>query len=176
MSQSPEFRSPLSWTSPDFSLEPYDIVIFPGGHDKAIRQVIDSPRVHELVVAHFPRTKKPSRKIVGAVCHGVVALSNSTDPATGHSVIRTCDTTALPSRFEQGAYWGTKLFLGDYYKTYGAGSEDVQQSVSMSSYSFSLALCVSVEAVVHGANLFVLQVTKVLAAPSQFKTTLNPGP
>ncbi|KXJ85071.1 class I glutamine amidotransferase-like protein [Microdochium bolleyi] len=147
MALSPEFRSPKSWSSPDFTLEAYDIVIFPGGHDKAVRQVIDSPRVHELVVNHFPRTQKPSRKIVGAVCHGVMVLSSSKDPATGHSVIRNCDTTALPSKFEQGAYWGTKLFLGDYYKTYGAGSEDVQQSV-----------------------------TKVLAAPSQFKGTLNPGP
>ncbi|KAH7018110.1 class I glutamine amidotransferase-like protein [Microdochium trichocladiopsis] len=147
MSLSPEFQHPKSWSDPSFSLEPYDIVIFPGGHDKAVRQVIDSPRVQQLVAEHFPRTQKPSKKIVGAVCHGVMVLSSSRDPATGHSVIRSCDTTALPSGFEQSAYWGTRVFLGDYYKTYGAGSEDVQTSV-----------------------------TKVLASPSQFKSTLNPGP
>jgi len=147
MSRSPEYLSPLSWSSPSFSLEPYDIVIFPGGHDKAVRQVIDSPRVHTLVVDHFPRVQKPSKKIVGAVCHGVMVLSSARDPATGDSVIKNCETTALPSGFEQTAYWGTRVFLGDYYKTYGAGSEDVQTSI-----------------------------TKVLASPTQFKATLNPGP
>lgn len=129
MSRSPEYLSPLSWSSPSFSLEPYDIVIFPGGHDKAVRQVIDSPRVHTLVVDHFPRCQKPSRKIVGAVCHGVMVLSSAKSPATGDSVIKNCETTALPSGFEQAAYWSTRVFLGDYYKTYGAGSEDVQTSV-----------------------------------------------
>lgn len=29
-------------------------------------------------------------------------------------VIYGCDATALPARFEQVAFWGTRAFLGDY--------------------------------------------------------------
>ncbi|KAI1207543.1 class I glutamine amidotransferase-like protein [Annulohypoxylon truncatum] len=143
---SEEVRHPLAWSDPDFSLDPFDLVIFPGGHDKGVRQIIDSPIVHKLVVDYFPKTKKPSKKVVGAVCHGVMVLSESKD-AAGRSVIRDCDTTALPAKFEQAAYWGTRAVLGDYYKTYGHGSENVEDSVK-----------------------------KVLADPAQFKAELNPGP
>ncbi|KAI1274971.1 class I glutamine amidotransferase-like protein [Xylaria sp. FL0933] len=146
MLQSEELLHPLSWSAPGFSLDPFDLVVFPGGHDKSVRQVIESPIVHKLVLDFFPKTKKPSRKVVGAVCHGVMVLSESKD-ANGRSVIYDCVTTALPTRFEQTAYWGTRAFLGDYYKTFGHGSENVQESV-----------------------------TKALASPAQFKSTLNPGP
>ncbi|KAI0397916.1 class I glutamine amidotransferase-like protein [Xylariaceae sp. FL0594] len=146
MRQSPEMRAPLSWSAPGFTLDSYDLVLFPGGHEKSVRQIIDSPTVHKLVLDYFPKTKKPSRKAVAAICHGVLVLAHSKD-ADGNSVIRNCVTTALPTRYEQGAYWGTRAFMGDYYKTYGHGSENVQESV-----------------------------TKVLAEPSQFKVRLNPGP
>ena len=49
--------------------------------------------------------------------------------ADGKSIIHECDTTALPARFEQVAFWGTRAFLGDYYKTYGVGSDDVEVAV-----------------------------------------------
>ncbi|KAI0969017.1 class I glutamine amidotransferase-like protein [Xylaria arbuscula] len=146
MQQSEELLHPLSWSAPDFSLDPFDLVVLPGGHDKAVRQVIESPIVHRLMLDFFPQTKKPGRKVVGAVCHGVMVLSESRD-ANGRSVIHDCITTALPTRFEQTAYWGTRAILGDYYKTFGHGSENVQESV-----------------------------TKALASPAQFKSTLNPGP
>ncbi|KAI0467356.1 class I glutamine amidotransferase-like protein [Xylaria cf. heliscus] len=146
MQQSAEVLHPLSWSAPDFSLDPFDLVVFPGGHEKSVRQVIESPAVHKLMLDFFPKTKKPGRKVVGAVCHGVMVLSESKD-ADGRSVIHDCVTTALPTRFEQTAYWGTRAFLGDYYKTFGHGSENVQQSV-----------------------------TKALASPAQFKAALNPGP
>jgi putative intracellular protease/amidase len=131
MSRSEEWQSPLSWTAPGFSLESFDFVLFPGGHEKSVRQIIDSEAVHQLVVDYFPKTKKPSKKAVAAVCHGVMVLSESKD-SDGHSVIRDCVTTTLPSGFEKIAFWGTRAFLGDYYKTYGACSEDVEPSVSRS--------------------------------------------
>ncbi|GAP91577.1 putative family protein [Rosellinia necatrix] len=146
MQQSNEMAHPLSWSAPDFSLDPYDLVVFPGGHDKGVRQVIESPIVHKLMLDYFPKTKRPSRKVVGAVCHGVMVLSETKD-ANGRSVIYECATTALPTKYEQAAYWGTRAFLGDYYKTFGHGTENVQESV-----------------------------TKALASPDQFKLTLNPGP
>jgi putative intracellular protease/amidase len=129
MQQSEEMLHPLSWSSPGFSLDPYDLVILPGGHEKSVRQVIESPIVHSLMLDYFPKTKRPSRKAVAAVCHGVMVLSESKD-AEGRSVLRDCVTTALPTQFEQTAYWGTRAFLGDYYKTFGHGSENVQEAVS----------------------------------------------
>ncbi|KAI0836196.1 class I glutamine amidotransferase-like protein [Hypoxylon sp. FL0890] len=145
MAVSEEMRNPLSWSEPDFTLDPFDLVVFPGGHEKGVRQIIESPIVHKLVVDYFPKTKRPSKKVVGAICHGVMVLAESKD-ADGKSVIRDCNTTALPAKFEQVAYWGTRAVLGDYYKTYGHGSENVEDSVK-----------------------------KVLANPSQFKANLNPG-
>ncbi|KAK5991710.1 putative C14C4.04-like protein [Cladobotryum mycophilum] len=146
MIASDEWKRPLSWSAPGFNLDAYDLVFLPGGHDKAVRQVIDSDTVHQLLADFFPKTKKPGNKVVGAVCHGVMVLSE-TKGHDGKSVIHECDTTALPARFEQLAFWGTRIFLGDYYKTYGVGSEDVEDSVK-----------------------------KALKDPAQFKNSLGPNP
>ncbi|OAA63802.1 ThiJ/PfpI family protein [Cordyceps fumosorosea ARSEF 2679] len=134
MSASSPWNAPLSWSAPDFRLDAYDLVFLPGGHDKGVRQVIDSPAVHALLASFFPQTRKDggsSRKAVGAVCHGVMVLSETKRLGDdGKSVLHGVKTTALPTRFEQLAFWGTRLFLGDYYKTYGACSENVQESVT----------------------------------------------
>lgn len=126
---SDECKHPLSWTSPGFSLDQFNLVLLPGGHEKGVRQVIDSPEIHKLMLDYFPKTRKPSNKVVGAICHGVMVLS-STIGADGKSVIHECETTSLPGAFESGIFWATRAFLGDYYKTYGAGSENVEDSVS----------------------------------------------
>lgn len=130
MSITLEFQHPISWSSPDFSLESYNLVFLPGGHEKSVRQLMDSPVIRKHLASYFPATRKPSKKSVAAVCHGVQVLSQ-TDGADGKSVIHECVTTALPTRFEQVAFWGTRAFLGDYYKTYGAGSDNVEESVSL---------------------------------------------
>jgi putative intracellular protease/amidase len=129
MSKTPEFQKPLSWMSSDFSLGGYNLVFLPGGHDKGVRQLIDSSVMQKHVSSYFPSTIKPSSKTVAAVCHGVMVLSE-TKGSDGKSVIHECVTTALPACFEEVAFWGTRAFLGDYYKTYGAGSDDVEKSVS----------------------------------------------
>ena len=130
MAQSEEWQHPRAWTAEGFTLDAYDLVHLPGGHDKAVRQIIDSESAHALLADFFPRTKKPGRKVVSAICHGVMVLARTKGP-DGESVIRECTTTALPAKFEQIAFWVTRLFLGDYYKTYGAGSDDVEDSVSL---------------------------------------------
>ncbi|KAK2612809.1 hypothetical protein QQS21_001089 [Conoideocrella luteorostrata] len=130
MSQSPEWTNPTSWSSPAFTLDDFDMVFLPGGHEKSVRQVIDASTVHKMLLDFFPKTRKPSNKAVGAVCHGVMVLSQAKGEG-GKSVIHDAVTTTLPGRFEQVAFWGTRAFLGDYYKTYGAGSEDVETSVSV---------------------------------------------
>ena len=121
----------LAWTAEGFSLDPYDLVFLPGGHEKGVVQVINSPVTHRLIADYFPKTRKPSKKSVAAICHGVMVLSESSLP-DGKSVIHDATTTALPGFMEQAIFWGTRAFLGDYYKTYGAGSDSVQTSVRFS--------------------------------------------
>lgn len=138
MLASPEHKTPLPWSDPAFSLTSFDLVYIPGGHDKAVRQIIDSAELHRHLAEYFPLTRRnPSlaattnhKKAIAAICHGPMVLANTTDPASGKSVLYECNTTALPAKFEQVAYWGTRLWLGDYYKTYGHGSEDVEESVA----------------------------------------------
>ncbi|KAL9096941.1 MAG: hypothetical protein Q9165_000905 [Trypethelium subeluteriae] len=128
MTTTHEWQSPSSWSSPSFSLTPFTLVFLPGGHEKGVRQVIDSATVQRALGAYFPQTRKPSRKAVAAICHGVMALAEG-KTAEGRSVLCDATTTALPGAMEGAAYQGTRLFLGDYYKTYGAGSESVEEFV-----------------------------------------------
>lgn len=128
MAQSSEYQHPLSWSAPDFSLDPYDLVFLPGGHEKSVRQVIDSEIVHKLMADYFPKTLKPGKKTVAAICHGVMVLSESKG-ANGESILHQATTTTLPTFFEQFAFWGTRAFLGDYYKTYGVEADSIETCV-----------------------------------------------
>lgn len=137
MLASPEHINPLSWSGPEFDLTSFDLVYLPGGHDKAVQQVIDSTTLHKHLAQYFPLTRRKSTthttaakpKAIAAICHGPLVLAHTLDPESGKSVLYECLTTALPAKFEKIAYWGTRLWLGDYYKTYGKGSEDVEESV-----------------------------------------------
>lgn len=126
---SDHFQKPLSWTAPSFTLEDYDLVFLPGGHEKGMRQLIDSTRAHELLRAYFPKTAKPSTKCLAAICHGVQVLA-AADNGDGKSIICDVKTTALPAAMEESIFQATRLFLGDYYKTYGAGTPSVQKIVT----------------------------------------------
>lgn len=149
--ETPAFQNPLSWTDSSFSLNEYDCVVLPGGHDKGIRQIIDSDRVHQLLAAYFPlTTKSASGKHVAAICHGVQVLAASEyteGDKKGKSILADVKTTALQGFHEQFIYWATRLFLGDYYKTYGHGTPSVQEIV-----------------------------TKVLNDPSQWRGSLSVSP
>jgi len=128
MSATPEWLHPISWSAPDFTLDSYNLVFLPGGHDKGVRQLLDSPIIRKHLAEYFPKTLKPSTKTVAAICHGVMVLSETKDKE-GKSVIHECVTTTLPGRFEQVAFWGTRAFMGDYYKTYGSCSDNVEDFV-----------------------------------------------
>jgi hypothetical protein len=132
---------PHSWSSPSFptTVSTYDILFFPGGHDSRARQVFDSPIVQQAAVSFFPSTLKsnPSggpKKAIASICHGVLVLAYA-KKENGKSVLEDVETTTLPGAMEGLAYWGTRLFLGDYYKTYGAGSENTEETVSVFLYS-----------------------------------------
>ncbi len=131
-------KRPLSWTDPNFSLENYDLIFLPGGHEgrgetQGVRQLIDSTILHKQLATYFPQTERINgRKTVGAVCHGVMLLSATSQTNGEKSIISESEITALPALFENFAYWSTRLFLGDYYCTYGKNADTVQASVSLS--------------------------------------------
>jgi len=111
MVKSTEFQSPLKWE--DCAVENFDTLVLPGGHAPGMREYLES-EVLQKIVAEFFRDKK----IVGAICHGVVLAARSKDPATGRSVLFEKKTTALPAWMEMSAWAMTALWLGNYYRTY----------------------------------------------------------
>jgi putative intracellular protease/amidase len=115
--EAPEFRSPIAWTG----LDPagYDGLILPGGHAPGMRQYLGSPDLRAHVAAFWAL-----RRPVGAICHGVLVLARTLDPATGRSVLAGRRTTCLPKYMERGAYVLTAWRRGRYYRTYPAYVED----------------------------------------------------
>lgn len=128
LTQSAEWQHPQAWTKEGVTLLDYDLVFLPGGHDKGVRQILDSLKAQQLLAEYFPQCKAPGKKACAAICHGVQALAHAKG-ADGKSVLYEVNTTALPGIFENSAYHGTRLFLGDYYKTYGAGTANVENIV-----------------------------------------------
>ena len=78
-----------------------------------------SPVLSEQV-GRFWRLNRP----VGAICHGVLVLARTRDPATGRSVLAGRRTTCLPKYMERSAWLATAWRLGRYYRTYPAYVQD----------------------------------------------------
>jgi hypothetical protein len=101
----------------------------PGPHDDASRS--HHPRVlatrHQgraaAAVGDFFARNKP----VGAICHGVLLAARSSF-RPGKSVLYGKKTTALTKQMELIAWRLTRLYLGDYYRTYPTTVEDEVRS------------------------------------------------
>lgn len=91
--------------------ERFDGLILPGGHAPGMKEYLDSEILHKLIGEFFV-----AEKPVGAICHGVVAAARS--KYQGRSVLYGKKTTALPEWMEMLAWNLTKLWMGDYYRTY----------------------------------------------------------
>lgn len=103
----------------------FHALFLPGGHDKGIKEYLESDTL-QILVADFFGAEKP----VGAICHGVVLAARSKYPKSGESVIRDYKTTALLKSQELTAFQMTRLWLGDYYLTYpGLTVEEEVRSV-----------------------------------------------
>jgi len=123
MEKSDSFVNPLKYT--DVQEGNFDAILLPGGHDKGVKEYLESEVLQHLV-ADFFIAGKP----VGAICHGVVLAARSIDPNTGKSVIYDYKTTSLLKSQELLAYNLTRLWLKDYYLTYpGLTVEDEVISV-----------------------------------------------
>ena len=111
MEQSPEFIHPIPYNTIEEA--DFDALLLPGGHDKGVKEYLESTILQQVVLDFF-RVQKP----VAAICHGVVLAARSIDPATGKSVLYNYKTTALLKSQELTAYNITRFWLKDYYLTY----------------------------------------------------------
>lgn len=165
MAASQEWKIPLGWSAPGFGLGAYNLVFFPGGQDQSIRQLLESELVHKLLQAYFPTTRKPSAIVIGAICHGVKVLADTSDEC-GRSILHGSVTAVLPSLFEQLAFQSLKLFVDDdYCKVYGAGSEDLEHAVGS-----------HISLTTYPTLLKSLQVRKKLQHGTDLKTSWSPFP
>lgn len=105
------FQSPVAWGE----IEPgsFDGLVLAGGHAPGMRQYLGSAVLREKV-GQFWALGRP----VGAICHGVLVLARTVDPATGQSVLYGRTTTCLPKYMERNAFLLTAWRLGRYYRTY----------------------------------------------------------
>lgn len=90
----------------------YDGLILAGGHAPGMKVYLESNVLHKITAEFFA-----SNKPVGAICHGtiVAARSKSSD---GKSVLYGYRTTCLLEKQEIAAFNLTRLWLGNYYRTY----------------------------------------------------------
>jgi protease I len=117
------FCQPMKYA--EAKVDDFDALFLPGGHDKRVKEYLESEVLHSLV-GEFFAAEKP----VGAICHGVVLAARSKNPDTGKSAIYDYKTTALLKSQELTAYNMTRLWLKDYYLTYpGLTVEDEVRSV-----------------------------------------------
>lgn len=105
------FCNPIKYT--DAKELNFDAIFLPGGHDKGVKEYLESKVLQNLVVAFF-KAEKP----VAAICHGVILAARSIHPETKKSVIHQYKTTCLLKAQEMLAYKLTKSKLKDYYLTY----------------------------------------------------------
>jgi protease I len=111
MEKCESFGNPIKYG--DIDEGNYDALLLPGGHDKGVKEYLESKILQQLVVTFFIKQKP-----VAAICHGVVLVARSIDPNTQKSVIHTYKTTSLLKSQELVAYNMTKLWMQDYYLTY----------------------------------------------------------
>ena len=110
MLASEAFQHPIYWDEASGST--FDVLVLPGGHDKTVKPYLESSVVQQIT-ANFMTAGKP----VGAICHGVLVLARAKG-ANGRSVIHGRKVTSLINRLETTAYNLTRLWMGDYYRTY----------------------------------------------------------
>lgn len=110
------FRQPRAWAQ--IGPDDFDALLLPGGHAQGMRPYLESAQLQALVADSFRRDKP-----VAAICHGVLLAARSLG-ADGRSVLHGRKTTALTAQMELSAWNLTRLWLGDYYRTYPITVED----------------------------------------------------
>jgi protease I len=116
MTQSKAFRGPVPYA--EIVAADFDALLLPGGHAPGMRPYLESARLQSIVAEFFERNWP-----VGAICHGVLLAARSRSKQ-GKSVLYGRKTTALTKSMELAAWALTRIYLGDYYRTYPITVED----------------------------------------------------
>jgi putative intracellular protease/amidase len=116
MTLAAEFQKPISYG--EIAVTDYDGLLLAGGHAPGMRPYLESAWLQTTVGEFFERDKP-----VGAICHGVLLAARSRDKQ-GQSLLAGRKTTALTRSMELTAWMLTRLYLGDYYRTYPVTVED----------------------------------------------------
>ncbi|EMF90844.1 DJ-1/PfpI family protein [Leptospira santarosai str. ST188] len=115
------FQNPISYKN--LKPENFEGLILPGGHAPGMKEYLESKELQKFVGAFFA-----SGKPLGAICHGVVLAARSKIPGTDQSILYGKKTTALLKSQEMAAWNLTRLWLGNYYRTYPQTVEDEVKS------------------------------------------------
>jgi len=126
MIETQAFSSPIAYSEID--VDDYNGILLPGGHDKSVREYLESALLQKVVVDFFQRDKA-----IAAICHGVVLAARSIDKETGQSVLYHRKTTCLLKTQELAAYQMTRLWLSDYYLTYPGLTVEDEVTAALSS-------------------------------------------
>jgi protease I len=125
------FKNPLMYS--EIKAEDFDGILIPGGHDKGMKEYLESSILQNIIVRFFSMMKP-----VGAICHGLVLAARSINPKTNKSVIYDYQVTSLLKIQEMSAFNLTRLWLKDYYLTYpGLTVEDEVKSVLSDASNFN---------------------------------------
>ena len=111
VAQTRNFQNPISYA--EIYSETFDALFIPGGHDKGMIEYLESKVLQRLIVEFFEANKP-----VGAICHGTLLVGRNVSPGSGKSVLWGRKTTGLTRPQELTAFNLTRLYLGDYYRTY----------------------------------------------------------
>lgn len=129
MTASHAFQNPITYG--EAARSAFDALVLPGGHDKCVKPYLESDALQRIAV-DFMTSDKP----VGAICHGVLVLARAKG-ADGRSVIHGRKVTSLINRLEMTGYNLTRLWMGDYYRTYpGITTEDEVRAALASNDDF----------------------------------------
>ena len=141
--------------------EDFDALLLPGGHDKGVKEYLESKILQNLVVDFFN-----AKKHVAAICHGVVLIARSIDPRTEKSIIHNYKTTSLLKLQELMGYNLTRLWLKDYYLTYPeiTVEDEVRAAISSKNNFFKGNLPISKDDFEHLERGFALRDRNYLSA------------
>ncbi|MCP5160854.1 MAG: thiJ/pfpI-family protein [Hahellaceae bacterium] len=118
MLRAPAFQHPIRYE--DIRVESLGGMIFPGGHDKRIRPLLENDVLREKLREAMADADIHKQLPVAAVCHGVLVVARTLD-SRGHSLLKDRSVTALPWDFERKAWWVSRIFRfwdPHYYRTY----------------------------------------------------------
>jgi len=110
MKQSTEFKNPISYEA--MRGRTFDAMVLPGGHAPGMKEYLGSSLV-QAKVAEMAQENKP----IGAICHGVLVVARART-AEGKSVLFGKKTTALTKPLELTPWCLTRIWRGNYYRTY----------------------------------------------------------